>query len=111
MKQKRPEWLPSTVHIDWYNNGVITEDIIMDSKAQLTKLGIHSFQPEPKQIFRHFDVNPNNITWVVVNSQPWVGNKDTPYEQLSIKQKDMFDKLEQTYKWEKAEYLFCHFGI
>lgn len=104
MKQKRPDWLPSSCHIEWMNNGVITEDIIVKSKAELTKFGVHSFKPEPKQIFRHFDVNPNNVTWVVVNSTPWVGYKDTPYEQLSLTQKDIFDKLEHAYGWEKAEY-------
>lgn len=104
MKQKRPEWLPSSVNIEWYNKGIITEDIIVKTKAELNKIGIHSFKPEPKQIFRHFDINPNNVTWVVVNSIPWVGYKESKYEDLSSTQKTIYDKLEQEYGWEKAEY-------
>lgn len=104
MKQKRPDWLPSSVHIDWYNEGIITEDIIINSKKELNKIGIHSFKPEPKQIFRHFDVNPNDVTWIIVNSVPWVGYKENSYEDLSFTQKTIYDKLEQEYGWEKAEY-------
>ena len=104
MKQKRPDWLPSSCHIEWYNEGIITEDIIVNSKKELNKIGIHSFKPEPKQIFRHFNVNPNDITWVVVNSIPWVGHKENSYEDLSSIQKTIYDKLEQEYGWEKAEY-------
>lgn len=105
MKKKLPEWWPKN-HINplWYDTGVFDEKIINDSKAALTKLGIHSFKPHPTELFRTWNINPDNITWVVVNSTPWVGTKETPYEDLSSTQKDIYDKLENTYGWGKAEH-------
>lgn len=107
MKQKRPEWLGDSIHIEWLNNGVVDKELLDDIKTKLAKIGIHSFKPGPKELFRFFTINPDSIQWIVINSTPWVGYKDTPYEELSPTQKDIFDKLENAYGWEKAE-LYLH---
>lgn len=103
MKKKTPDWCPN-IHPNWIETGIFDKELINEIKLKLGKIGINNFQPEPKEIFRHFSVNPDDITWIVVGEKPWVGYKDTPYEQLSSLQKDIFDKLENTYGWEKAEY-------
>lgn len=113
-KQQLPDWFPKHgANPRWneVNCGAFTEPVFSKIKAELNKLGSHSYRPAPQELFYDFSINPDNIKLVIVNSQyPMCVRKKEdgtypPYTEYPDVQKKMWDVLQNEYGWtEGAEY-------
>lgn len=108
MKKKLPEWWPKNhIHKNWYDKNILTKDIVEDTKAKLGKIGIKNFSPKPQDIFQGFNIDPDTIKMVLVNStHPLTMPNGTPYQHFPPVLKDIWQKLEESEGWEKAEW-YC----
>ncbi len=104
MKQKRPEFLPASVHISWFNNGVFTKELLDEAKLKLSKIGITQFSPNPKDIFNNFSIDAEQVKMILVNdTYPLNVSKDTPYDEYPPILKEIWDKLGESEFWEQVE--------
>lgn len=104
MKQKRPDFLPEKVHINWQDCPAFTKDILDKIKVKLTKITPANFNPHPKLIFDNFSIDPDTIKMVLVNDvYPLNVSKDTPYDEYPPILKEIWDKLEISEEWDEVE--------
>lgn len=112
-KIKKPEWLPTLCHINWENCPAFTKEILDKTKVKLTGITPKYFQPNPKEIFQDFYVNPDNLKLVIVNSvYPLCVRRNElgffpDYKDYPEMLKEIWKILQDEYSWLHAEnYLY-----
>lgn len=103
MKQKRPDFLPTSCHINWQNCPAFTKEILDETKVKLTKIQPANFNPHPKLIFDNFSIDPDSIKMILVNDVfPLNVSNDTIYEDYPPILKEIWDKLAEHEGWDDA---------